>query len=141
MPHAHGSMPQTILVVEDSEPIRKMVCVMLLQSGYACLEAADGLEALQVIEDSADNVHLVITDVVMPNMTGGELALHLAQIRPDMRIIFTSGYTEDPIVQTMAQVPDLFLPKPFTAAVLMERVREVLDRPWSGLPAPTGSQA
>ena len=135
-------MPQSppggerILVVEDAEAIRKMLCAMLIQSGYDCLEACDGIEALRLLED-ASRIHLVITDVVMPNMTGAELARHLAQTNPEMRIIFMSGYTEDPIVRLIEQVPGLFLPKPFTAAVLMERVRQVLDRPWSGLPDTT----
>src|ERR1044071_3716470 len=68
---------ETILVVDDADTVRRMICAMLSQSGYECLEAADGAEALGIVE-SRDGVDLVLTDVVMPRMGGGELARHLA---------------------------------------------------------------
>lgn len=120
----------TILVVEDAEAVRKMVCAMLSQNGYQCLEAGDGAEALRVLKNR-NAVQLVLTDVVMPNMDGTELARHVAQDRPDVRIIFMSGYSDVPVA---ANVKDAtFLPKPFTAEALTDKVRETLERPWPGL--------
>lgn len=119
----------TILVVEDVPAIRKMVCAMLGQAGYDCLEACDGREALNLLED-AEHVQLVLTDVVMPNMNGPELARHLCEKRPELRILFMSGYTEDSTVHSLG----FFLAKPFTAMALTEKVRQALDRPWEGVP-------
>ena len=128
MPDAGWGKPNaTVLVVEDTEPIRKMVCAMLTQKGYSCLEAADGFEALRLMEER-DGVHLVLTDMMMPKMGGVELAQRLALTRPGVRILFMSGYAEDP------QLSGVFLSKPFTATSLMEKVREVLHRPGASLP-------
>ncbi|HEV3199071.1 MAG TPA: response regulator [Bryobacteraceae bacterium] len=123
----------TILVVEDSLAVRKMVCAMLTQTGYNCLEAGDGAEALRLLKE-AEDVQLVLTDVIMPNMDGPELAHQLSQIRPDLRILFMSGYVEDAVVRSIGRTSSLFLSKPFTAAALMEKVRQALDRPWLGMP-------
>jgi two-component system cell cycle sensor histidine kinase/response regulator CckA len=122
---------ETILVVDDAETVRKMVCAMLEQNGYGCLEACDGHQALQAIED--EPVHLVLTDIVMPGMGGAELATRLAHERPDVRIMFMSGYTEDPLLHHVGRMPSLFLAKPFTAGTLMSRIRQVLDEPWERL--------
>jgi CheY-like chemotaxis protein len=124
---------ETILVVEDAESIRRMVCAMLSQLGYHCLEACDGTEALDVLESAGGSVNLVLTDMIMPNMTGAELAQEIARLRPAIRIMFMSGYTDDPLVRTLERTPAIFLAKPFTAAVLLEKVREALDHPWTGL--------
>jgi CheY-like chemotaxis protein len=123
----------TILVVEDSPAVRQMVCTMLTQTGYHCLEAADGAEALNLLK-VADDVKLVLTDVIMPNMDGTELARRLSRSRPDLRILFMSGYVEDSLVRSIEKASSLFLPKPFTAAALMEKVRQSLERPWMGIP-------
>ena len=125
---------EMILVVEDAETIRKMVCAMLSQSGYRCISASDGKEALQLIEGAKEQIDLVLTDVMMPNMGGAELARRLTAIRPDLRIVFMSGFSQDPIVRTIERSPSIFLAKPFTASALMEKVRNTLDRPWQGLP-------
>lgn len=124
---------QTILVVEDAESIRKLVCAMLLHDGYRCLEASDGAEALEVAT-RAEKLHLVLTDVVMPQMGGPELARHLAVLRPEVRILFMSGYTDDPLVHRVEKLSTIFLPKPFTAAALTDKVRQTLAEPWTGLP-------
>ena len=123
----------TILVVEDSSAIRNMVCGMLSQTGYTCLEASDGAEALQLLEGTRD-VELVLTDVVMPNMDGTELARRLATVRPDLRILFMSGYTDDALVQSIGRRSPLFLPKPFTASALVEKVNQALTSPPAGRP-------
>lgn len=123
---------ETILVVDDAEVIRKMVCAMLVQNGYGCLEACDGQEALRTLEGEPVQVHLVLTDVSMPGMGGAELASRLARERPEMRVMFMSGYSERPVVRHVERTPSVFLPKPFTAGVLMEKIRQVLDEPWAG---------
>ena len=125
---------ETILVVDDGDALRKMVCAMLAQSGYACLEASDGAEALELLKGAGRRVNLVLTDVVMPRMGGGELASHLARQQPDLRIVFMSGCADDPVVQRMERAHSFFLAKPFTAAALTEKVRQTLDGPWHGLP-------
>jgi len=117
----------TILVVEDAEAIRTMVCAMLAQQGYQCLEAADGVDALRVLDETAEPVHLVLTDVIMPKMTGAELGRHLLRLRPDLPIVFMSGYCDDPVVCDFKGMQLILLAKPFTAAALLEKVRQALD--------------
>ena len=124
----------TILVVEDAEAIRSMVCTMLSQQGYRCLEAADGVDALRMLDETALPVHLVLTDVIMPKMTGAELGRLLVRRRPDLPIVFMSGYCDDPAVRDFERMPLIFLPKPFTATALLDKVRQALDQPWRGLP-------
>src|ERR1022692_1008790 len=101
----------TILVVEDSPAIRKMVCAMLTQTGYNCLEANDGAEALRLLQE-AEDVRLVLTDVIMPNMDGTELARQLSRTRPELRILFMSGYVDDSLVRPIGRA-SLFLATPF----------------------------
>lgn len=125
---------ETILVVEDAEPIRKMVCSMLRVSGYGVKEAADGVEALGLLERECESVQLLLTDVIMPAMSGAELARHVSRVCPRLPIIFMSGYSEDPVVRSVERIGSVFLPKPFTASALVEKVRQTLDRPWGGLP-------
>ncbi len=124
---------ETILVVEDAEPIRKVVCVILSQLGYACIEAADGTEALRLIRENPA-VKLVITDLIMPQMGGAQLARHLAVERPEIRIVLMSGYSDDPVGAAVDHSPAYFLAKPFTPAALTGMVREALARPWNGRP-------
>ena len=125
---------ETILVVEDAEAIRRLVCAMLGQQGYQCLEAVDGVDALRLLDETPTPIHLVLTDVIMPKMTGAELGLRLVRLRPELPIVFMSGYSDDPMVRNLERVPLMFLAKPFTAATLLEKVRQALDQPWNGLP-------
>jgi two-component system, cell cycle sensor histidine kinase and response regulator CckA len=125
---------QTIVVAEDAAPIRKMVCAMLAQSGYRCLEAGDGREALTLVEAAPQAIDLLLTDVIMPNMGGVELARRVSRIEPNVRILFMSGYSDDPLVRSIERSPALFLAKPFTAPTLLDKVREMLVAPWPGLP-------
>ncbi len=99
---------ETILVVEDAEEIRRLVCGMLVLQGYNCLAASDGAEALELVENCVEPVHLVLTDMVMPKMMGSELARHLAQRRPNIRILLMSGFSDDPVVRSFERVPDNF---------------------------------
>jgi len=135
LPHArHNSLKETILVVEDAESIRKMVCAMLSGAGYRCMEAADGEEAYHIVAGAPKAIDLILTDVMMPKMGGPELARRVGNIRPELRVVFMSGYSEDPVVRSIERSASLFLPKPFTAAALMDKVRRSLDAPWTGLP-------
>lgn len=129
-----GVRNETIIVAEDAVPIRKMVCAMLGQSGYRCLEAGDGREALALIQAAPQAVDLLLTDVIMPNMGGIDLARRVARIEPNVRIVFMSGYSDDPIVRSIERSPSIFLAKPFTASALLDKVRETLEAPWHGLP-------
>jgi two-component system cell cycle sensor histidine kinase/response regulator CckA len=124
-----SSSRETILVVEDTEEIRRMICQILTQHGYEVLEAANGVEALKVY---GENIHLVLTDVVMPHMNGRQLADELRRINPAARLIFMSGYSEDPMVERLEYVA-VFLPKPFTSMALTSKIREVLDTPGDNL--------
>jgi CheY-like chemotaxis protein len=126
----------TILVAEDAESIRKMVCAMLAQAGYRCLEAGDGEEAYGLVHGAAGTLDLVLTDVMMPKMGGPELARRISWLRPDLRVLFMSGYSDDPVVRSIERSTTLFLAKPFTSGALLEKVRGVLDAPWKGLPDP-----
>ncbi len=119
--------PETILVVEDEVPVRRVVTRVLGRVGYTVLEAADQEEALNLCRDRTD-IDLLITDVVMPRMNGRELSERAASLRPDLRVLFMSGYTDDAVILKgvlEARMP--FLGKPFTTEQLLTRVREVLD--------------
>jgi CheY-like chemotaxis protein len=121
---------ETVLVVEDQEPIRRLIGKILESQGYAVLAAADGREALRVAEHHAGTIHILVTDVVMPEMSGREVGRRLAAGRPEMRVLYLSGYAGDSIVRDGVLEPGLsFLQKPFTPETLAHRVREVLDAP------------
>jgi CheY-like chemotaxis protein len=124
---------QTILVVEDAEPVRKMVCSMLAGGGYQYLEAGDGTEALEIALDNRHSFDLALTDIIMPRMGGAEFARHLSRLRPEVRIVFMSGYTDDPVVRAAEAGAAGFLAKPFTSDSLLKAVRRSLDQPWYGL--------
>jgi CheY-like chemotaxis protein len=126
---------ETILVVEDGEAVRRLVCDMLTQIGYEVLEARDARDALKLWERNRDDIALVLTDVLMPHMSGGEMALKMAEIAPSTRVLFMSGYTGDDILHEFDGVDELFLQKPFTSMALQEKVRQVLEGPWNGLHA------
>jgi CheY-like chemotaxis protein len=119
---------ETILLVEDEERVRSMTKLILQSNGYHVLEARDGLEALTLCQQYQGMIHLLLTDVVMPRMGGRVLSEQVAQLRPAIRRMFFSGYTDDAIVRQGllgSGVP--FLPKPFTPGALARKVREVLD--------------
>lgn len=118
---------ETILVVEDTYDVRKMICQILEHHGYTVLEAANGVEALEISGAYCKNIHLVLTDVIMPRMNGRELAEHIRRTMPSTRLIFMSGFTDDPMVNPIGDLP-VFLPKPFTPVALTNKIREVLDR-------------
>jgi two-component system cell cycle sensor histidine kinase/response regulator CckA len=128
-----GRAAETILLVEDEPSVRRLVSQMLQLTGYTVLEAANGPEALGLMDQVGHPVDLLLTDIVMPSMNGGTLAQRLARQHPKMRVLFTSGYMDDIVVQEVVAMGAQFLPKPFTPDALTQKVREVLDDPWHGL--------
>jgi len=126
------SLPQggreTILLVEDEETPRKYARTILEECGYTVLEAADGREALQIYAQKRDAVHLVISDMTMPNMNGGELYQAIKKLRPDALVLFVSGYAEDLLRQTgFLDHGQPFLFKPINQKALLSKVRTLLD--------------
>jgi PAS domain S-box-containing protein len=121
---------ETILLVEDEEPVRAVAHAILRKEGYRVLVAANGGAALLLCEAESGPIHLLLTDVVMPQMSGPELAKRLAKVRPEMKLLCTSGYTDDSIVRHGVLESEIaFLQKPITPQTLSKRVREVLDAP------------
>jgi signal transduction histidine kinase/CheY-like chemotaxis protein len=119
---------ETILVVEDEPEVLALVTSVLRQFGYRVLAAASPQESLSLLRDYRDPIHLVITDIVMPGMTGRQLASEMERIRPGVRILFMSGYTRSELGQEGVLDEGLhFLQKPFTPEALAQRVRAVLS--------------
>jgi CheY-like chemotaxis protein len=125
---------KTILVVEDDEDVRVVVGDMLRARGYRVSEACDGLEALQVLQDSSDPVHMVLTDVMMPRMTGPELVKRLESLSMPVKVLYMSGYTDEILEPATGQRLG-FIQKPFTSKVLLQKVRETLAPPEPNYPA------
>lgn len=118
---------ETILLVEDSESLRDMSREYLESAGYRVLAAGSGKEALQWARDYEGTIHLLFTDVVMPEMSGPELAAQMRSDRPEMKIIFTSGYTDDAIARQGVLEPGAaFVQKPYRPKALARKIREVL---------------
>ncbi|HXR08701.1 MAG TPA: response regulator, partial [Candidatus Acidoferrum sp.] len=132
----HGT--ETILLVEDDPALREMAARLLGRLGYTVLSAGNGLEALNVTHQRATgHIDLLFTDVVMPHMSGKELADRMQALYPHTRILFTSAYTPNAIVQQGVLIKGVaLLTKPFTPTALARRVREVLDQPAVPKPAP-----
>jgi PAS domain S-box-containing protein len=119
---------ETILLVEDDEEVRQVASRILRRNGYRVIEAGNGAEALKVANDEDDPVDLIVTDIVMPEMGGTELAKRIREKQPDARILFTSGYTEDAVVrQSLLHEGESFIEKPFTPATLAKKAREMLN--------------
>jgi signal transduction histidine kinase/CheY-like chemotaxis protein len=121
---------ETVLVVEDEEIVRDLICEVLMQHGYNVLSAAHGTEGLRLARDHPGRIDLLVTDIIMPQMNGPEVARALRKFRPDTKILFVSGYSDNDIVDQGVLAPEVrFLDKPFTPAALAGKVREVLDEP------------
>ena len=119
----------TVLVVEDEEPIRKLAVTVLEQYGYAVLSAGDGEEALRIAAGHEGEINLLLTDVVMPRLGGRELYERLHQLRPGIKVLYMSGYTDNAIVHQGMLDPGIsFLQKPCSPASLVRKVKEVLKR-------------
>jgi CheY-like chemotaxis protein len=124
-----GDRSETILVVEDDEDVRTYTVEILRELGYRVVEAPDGRTALGTLKSGAPPIDLLLTDVVMPEMSGSELAEQARLLQPSLKILYTSGYTRDAIVRDGRLEPGLdLLPKPFTYVSLAAKVRALLDR-------------
>jgi CheY-like chemotaxis protein len=119
---------ETLLLVEDEHQVRELMRDILRDQGYQVLTARDGMEALQLAKVHDRAIHLLLTDVVMPRLSGKALADQLRPDRPEMRVLFTSGYTDDAIVHHGVLDEGVhFLSKPFDSEALSQKVRDVLD--------------
>jgi two-component system, cell cycle sensor histidine kinase and response regulator CckA len=119
---------ETILLAEDEDRVRKLVSGMLTRMGYRVITASGGREAIRLVREHAGEIHLLLTDVVMPGMSGHELAQRLTAMLPDLRVIYMSGYVQDSLVHREVVASGApFLQKPFAQDALARTVRTVLD--------------
>ena len=120
---------ETILLIEDEESVRTLASRVLTEQGYLVLEASNGKEGLHVAEQAGNDIDLVLTDMIMPEMGGLEAAARISKILPDTRIMYMSGYSEaDKLQRGISELPQPFLQKPFSAESLSVSVRRTLDR-------------
>ena len=135
-----GAMPgggsETILLVEDDDRVRALACEVLGEHGYTVLEARHGSDALDISQRYHGAIQLLLTDVVMPGMGGRELAGRLRRDRPQMKILYMSGYTADTIAHHgVLDEGEAFLSKPVLPRMLASKVRETIDGPRGGTPS------
>jgi DNA-binding NtrC family response regulator len=120
---------ETVLLVEDDDQVRHLARTILRRSGYRVLDARNGGEAFLVCEQEPGQIDLLLTDVVMPKMSGFQLAERLQPMRPAMKVLFMSGHTNDATLHRRVRDADVpFLQKPITPDNLTRRIREVLDQ-------------
>jgi CheY-like chemotaxis protein len=121
---------ETVLLVEDDDVIRELIRDILEMEGYKVLAASRGHEALNICKETEGPVELLITDVVMPEMSGRDLSKTLSEMCPQLKVLYMSGYTDDAVVRHgVLEEGAAFLQKPFSPDVLARKVREVLDGP------------
>jgi CheY-like chemotaxis protein len=121
---------ETILLIEDEPAVRSLARRVLESRGYSVLEAGNGKDAIQIADDCVGPIHLVLSDVVMPDMNGGMVAQRLHESRPECKLLFMSGYTDEDVkLQGIMETGAPFIEKPFTPDLLARKVREVLDTP------------
>jgi two-component system cell cycle sensor histidine kinase/response regulator CckA len=134
---ANGILPkelpggtETVLLVEDEDTVRNLGVRILGDLGYRVMQARNGAEAIALAMGHKERIDLLLTDVVMPGMSGGELATQMVLRRPEMKVLFTSGYTDDAIVHHGVLDEGVsFIGKPYSTEGLARKVREVLDTP------------
>jgi CheY-like chemotaxis protein len=119
---------ETVLLVEDEDAVRALAREVLRRHGYVVLEARHGVDAVRMAERHPDDIHLMITDLVMPHMGGRDLVERLAAVRPKMKVLFMSGYTDHALMHRDLTPGTAFLQKPFTPETFARKVRSVLDR-------------
>lgn len=121
---------ETVLLVEDEKSLRNLAFAILVRRGYTVLEASNGEEAIKVSRKYNGTIHLMLTDVIMPLMNGRDLADRLKPERPDMHVLFMSGYTDEAIIRHgVLDSANEFIQKPFTPFNLARKIREILDKP------------
>lgn len=119
----------TILVVEDEWPVRQVIRIFLEANGYTVLEAGNGAAAIQMARRCEKRIHLVVADVDMPEMSGGDLAQRLVTFYPDIKLLFVSGYPRDSIIPNGGlDEATVFLQKPFTFRALGAKIRQLLGK-------------
>ena len=119
---------ETILLVEDDAAVRALIAELLRGAGYTVLEANGANAAIEIAERHRNSIHLVLTDVIMPGLSGGDLIVHLRTLQPNLAILFMSGYASDLISRAGVTEPERFLlHKPFTRKSLLTKVRAMLD--------------
>jgi two-component system, cell cycle sensor histidine kinase and response regulator CckA len=129
LPAVHGGA-ETVLLVEDEDLVRQLTREILRRNGYRVLEACDGVAALTLLREHGGPIDLLLTDVVMPRMSGHELVEQARPLRPGMRILYVSGYSEEAIARQGQLTEGIeLLAKPFTPAALTAKLRQLLDRP------------
>jgi two-component system, cell cycle sensor histidine kinase and response regulator CckA len=122
---SHG---ETILLIEDEAVVRDLVRQVLQESGYTILEATSGAEAVSLCQEYHGPIHLLLADVILPEMDGREVARRLTLVRPHMRVLHMSGYAQDSVLgRAVAAEQAIFLQKPFTPDTLRRKVRAALD--------------
>jgi len=127
IPHAAFRGSETILLVEDEEMVRALAQAILERNGYTVLAAKNGKDALRVAQEGPKAIHLLLTDTIMPGMNGPELAQQVLTIRPAIKVLYMSGYTDKAFTSTATWEPgSAFLQKPFTPQTLGDKVREIL---------------
>ena len=118
-----------MLLVEDEESVRHLACRALQAKGYNVLEAGDGVAALTVCQRHLRSIDLVLTDVVMPQLGGVELVQRLRTVRPQLKVLYMSGYNDSTLMRHgIEESESNYLPKPFTPDVLTRKVRDLLDQ-------------
>lgn len=118
---------ETILVVDDEDPVRTMMSAILRSAGYQVLEASTGQEALELVAGYAGTIHLLLTDIVLPDVSGNDLAVQVLRLRPGLQVLRVSGMPDQArLPPELPAAGSAFLAKPFTPQRLLEKVREIL---------------
>src|SRR5262249_44163353 len=121
---------EKVLVIEDQEEVRTLAATVLRAYGYHVIEAASGAEALVLAQEHSSEIHLLLTDVILPGMNGKEVSERIRALNPRLKVLFMSGYTADIIARRGIPERDVaYLPKPFSPDSLAAKVREVLTDP------------
>ena len=126
VPDPRSARGETVLLVEDQAALRRVIREVLEEYGYRVLEAGDVATAMRAAAAHAGPIHLLLTDVLLPNGSGPELVDRFAAVRPEARVLFMSGYADDALLARVRGASAAFLAKPFTPDALAARVREVL---------------
>jgi two-component system, cell cycle sensor histidine kinase and response regulator CckA len=119
---------ETVLLVEDDHDVRELLGKTLERHGYRLLQAATGKDALELVGDPSVSIDLLVTDAVLPELSGPALASHAIRVRPGIRVLFISGYTDDAMLRLgVSNRNEAFLQKPFGSEALLRKVRQLLD--------------
>src|SRR5258708_23601503 len=128
----HAAVPsgnETILLVEDEEEVRHLIVDVLEMQGYIVLSHSRVTDAIAAWEKHGETIQLLLTDVIMPQMSGPELAQHLRNLNPQLKVLFISGYAnQDDVIRCILEQGAAYIQKPFTPSSLAKKIREVLDQ-------------